>query len=147
MAGHDGHVFPTAIVGGRLVAKVGVRWLLITGLSLFTAAALWLTRISADGDYVTDVLPAFLLAGIGFGLVEPALQIGALTGVSRADSGLASGLVETMREVGGAAGVAGVSTVLVAGSGIDGFHTVFAIIAVLAALGLITAIAGFARRS
>jgi MFS family permease len=138
-------IFPVAMIGGRLAAKVGVRLLLITGLLLFVVATLWLTRIPSDGGYVTDVLPAFLLAGIGFGLVEPALQIGALTGVNQSDSGLASGLVETMREVGGAAGVAGVATVLVAGPGIDGFHTAFVIIAVLAVLGLVAAVAGFAR--
>lgn len=138
-------IFPVAMTGGRLAAKVGVRRLLITGLSLFAVAALWLARIPGDASYVTDVLPAFLLAGIGFGLVEPALQIGALTGVSRSDSGLASGLIETTREVGGAAGVAGVSTALVAGSGSHGFHAAFAIIAVLTALGLATAMAGFAR--
>ncbi|NEE04495.1 MFS transporter [Phytoactinopolyspora halotolerans] len=140
-------IFPVAIIGGRLVAKVGLRRLLITGLVLFAAAALWLARVPSDGSYVTDVLPAFVLAGIGFGLVEPALQIGALTGVAEEDTGLASGLIETMREVGGAAGVAGVSTVLVAGSGIGGFHTAFLIMAALLVLGMISASLGHTRRA
>jgi predicted MFS family arabinose efflux permease len=140
-------IFPVAIIGGRLVAKTGVRRLLITGLVLFTAAALLLARVPSDGNYATDVLPAFVLAGIGFGLVEPALQIGALTGVAEADTGLASGLIETMREVGGAAGVAGVSTVLVAGSGIGGFHTAFLIIAALLVLAVISATIGRARHT
>lgn len=60
----------------------------------------------------SDLLPAFVLAGIGFGFCGPAVQLGALTGVSRSEAGLASGLVETMGEIGGAAGVAIVSTVL-----------------------------------
>lgn len=134
-----------SMVGGRLVAVVGVQWLLITGLSLLTAGTLWLTRIPATGGYLTDLLPAFLLAGIGFGLCGPALQIGALTGVSRSAAGLAAGLVETMREIGGAAGVAAVSTVLVAGSGLDGFHAAFALIGLLSVVGVITAAIGFAR--
>lgn len=134
-------LFVAAMAGGRLAARVGGRRLLIVGLSLFTAGALWMIRVPADGDYVTD------LAGIGFGLVEPALQIGALTGVSESDAGLASGLVETMREIGGAAGVAAVSTVLVAGATLDVFHTAFAIIAGLAVLGVVVATVGFARRS
>ena len=101
--------------------------------------------IAAEASYVVDLLPAFLLVGIGFGLCGPALQIGALSGVAQTESGLASGLVETMREVGGAAGVAVVSTVLVAGSGLAGFHQAFAFIGVLAGLGVVVAAAGFAR--
>jgi sugar phosphate permease len=135
-------VFVAAMVGARLVARVGIRWLLVSGLSLLIVGTLWLTRVPAHASYVADLLPAFLLAGVGFGLCGPALQIGALSGVSQAASGLASGLVETMREIGGAAGVAAVSTVLVAGSGLRGFHTAFAFIGVLAVL---IAATGFAR--
>jgi sugar phosphate permease len=105
----------------------------------------WLTQVPADADYLTDLLPAFLLAGLGFGLCLPSLQIGALSGVTESESGLASGLIETMREIGGAAGVAAVSTVLVAGTGLDGFHTAFATIGILAGLGAITAATGFRR--
>jgi EmrB/QacA subfamily drug resistance transporter len=140
-------IFPVAMAGGRIAARVGVRRLLISGLSLFTVGMLWLIRVPADASYLTDVLPAFLLAGIGFGRCMPALQIGALSGVAGKDAGLASGLIETSREVGGAAGVAAVSTVLVAGTGLASFHIAFMIIVVLAVLGLITAIFGFARRT
>ena len=129
-------VFVTAMAGARLAARVQVRWLLISGLSAVTLGTLWLSRVPAEASYVVDVLPSFLLVGIGFGLCGPALQIGALSGVAEAETGLASGLVETMREVGGAAGVAVVSTVLVAGSGLGGFHTAFAFIGVLAGLGV-----------
>lgn len=54
-------------------------------------------------------------------------------------------LVETMREIGGAAGVAAVSTVLVAGTGLDCFHVAFAFIGVLAVTGVVIAAAGFVR--
>ncbi len=138
-------VFPTAMIGARLAARVQVRWLLVTGLSAVTLGTLWLTRVPAEASYVVDLLPAFLLVGIGFGLCSPALQIGALSGVAEAETGLASGLVETMREVGGAAGVAVVSTVLVSGSGLGGFHQAFAFIAVLAGLAVAVATVGFAR--
>jgi sugar phosphate permease len=119
--------------------------LLIAGLILFTAGALYLTRVPTHASYLTDLLPAFLLAGLGFGLCGPALQIGALAGVSPADSGLASGLVETMREIGGAAGVAAVSTVLVTGSGLHSFHAAFTFSGVLAIASVIVAIAAFAH--
>ncbi|HVX45323.1 MAG TPA: MFS transporter, partial [Mycobacteriales bacterium] len=140
-------IFPTAMVGVRISARVNIRWLLIAGLLLFTAGALWLMRVPAHGDYATDLLPAFLAAGIGFGLAGPAIQISALQGVAPADSGLAAGLVETMREIGGAAGVAAVSTALVAGSGLHAFHTAFAVTAVLAVAGVIGAAAAFAHNS
>ncbi|WP_217428068.1 MFS transporter [Microlunatus speluncae] len=138
-------ILPVALVGARLAAVVGVRPLLLVGLSLFGAGALWLARIPADGSYLTDLLPAFLAAGFGFGLCGPALQISALSGVSQADAGLASGLLETMREVGGAAGVAAVATVLVAGAGLAGFHLAFGFIGLLALLAALTAAIGFAR--
>jgi len=82
---------------------------LATGLILIALGMLWLTRVPADAGYLTDLLPAFLVAGIGIGLCAPSAQIGALSGVTESASGLASGLVERMREI-GAAGVAAESS-------------------------------------
>jgi EmrB/QacA subfamily drug resistance transporter len=138
--------FASAVAGARLVALVGVRRLLVTGLSLLAIGMLWLTRVPADANYLFDLLPAFLLAGIAIGLCAPSVQIGALSGVSESTSGLASGLVETMREIGGAAGVAAVSTVLVSRAGLDGFHAAFIVIGIAAALGALTAAAAFQGR-
>ena len=136
----------SAVGGARLAAAIGVRRLLIVGLLALAAGAIWLVRVPADASYVTDLLPAFLLAGTGFGLCAPSLQIGALSGVDEAASGVASGLVETMREIGGAAGVAAVSTVLVSGTGLAGFHTAFAAIVVVALAGVVAAATGFPHR-
>jgi EmrB/QacA subfamily drug resistance transporter len=135
------------VAGARLVALVGVRKLLVTGLSLIAIGMLWLARVPADASYVTDLLPAFVLAGFGLGLCAPSAQIGALSGVSESTSGLASGLVETMREIGGAAGVAAVSTALVSKAGLDGFRSAFVVIFVAAALGVVTAGVAFTRRA
>ena len=137
----------SAVAGARLVALVGVRRLLVTGLSLLAIGMLWLTRVPADASYVTDLLPAFLVAGVAIGLCAPSAQIGALSGVSESTSGLASGLVETMREIGGAAGVAAVSTVLVSRAGLDGFRAAFVVICVAAAIGAVIAGAAFPRRT
>jgi EmrB/QacA subfamily drug resistance transporter len=139
-------IIVVATVGSRLIAKLGVQPLLVTGLSAVALGALWLTRVPARADYAVDLLPALLLAGIGFGLCGPALQVGALTGVSRSAAGLASGLVETMTEIGGAVGVALVSTVLVAGSAVAGFHSAFAVTGCLAGLGVVASAVGFGRR-
>jgi EmrB/QacA subfamily drug resistance transporter len=135
----------SAVAGARLVAAVGVRRLLVVGLSLVAAAMLWLVRLPEGAEFAPDLLPAFLLAGIGLGLCAPSVQIGALSGVSASASGLASGLVETMREIGGAAGVAAVSTVLVSQTGLDGYRAAFAVIGAVAALGACAAAAGFRR--
>jgi hypothetical protein len=47
---------------------------------LLAVGVLWLTRVPADVDYLSDLLPAFLLAGIAIGLCAPSVQIGALLG-------------------------------------------------------------------
>ena len=62
-------------------------------------------------------------------------------------TGLASGLVETMREIAGAVGVAAVSTVLVSRAGVNAFHAAFWVIFAVAALGALTAAIGFPRRT
>jgi EmrB/QacA subfamily drug resistance transporter len=132
----------SALAGARLVALVGVRKLLVAGLAGLALAMLWLARVPADASYATDLLPAFLLAGFSIGLCAPSAQIGALSGVAESTSGLASGLVETMREIGGAAGVAAVSTVLVSRAGINGYRAAFIVIGLAAGVGaLITGIA------
>lgn len=135
----------SAVAGARLVAVAGVRRLLVTGLTLLAIGMSWLSRVPADADYVTDLLPAFLLAGVAIGLCAPSAQIAALAGVPSSMSGLVSGLVETMREIGGAAGVAAVSTVLVSRGGVDGFRAGFTVICIVAALGALTAGTAFPR--
>jgi EmrB/QacA subfamily drug resistance transporter len=147
-----------AITGAKLVAVVGVRRLLVAGNSLLAVAVLLLTRIPAGGHYATDLLPALLLAGVAGGLAAPAAQIAALSGVTHSMTGLASGLIETMREIGGAVGVAAVSTVLVSRAGdiagaadpatrdlaaANAFHAAFWVIFAVAALGALAAAIAF----
>jgi MFS family permease len=149
-----------AITGARLVALVGVRRLLVVGLSLLAISAVLLTRVSAGGNFSTDLLPALVLAGVAGGLSAPAAQIGALSGVTNSLTGLASGLVETMREIGGAIGVAAVSTVLISRFGeipgaadpaarglamANAFHGAFWVMFIVAALGALTAAISFPR--
>jgi hypothetical protein len=136
-----------AITGGKLVAVVGVRRLLVVAQSLLAISVLLLTRIPAGGNFATDLLPALLLAGVAGGMAAPAAQIGALSGVTPSMTGLASGLLETMREIGGAVGVAAVSTVLVSRAGVNAFHAAFWVIFAVAALGALTAAIAFPRRT
>ncbi|HEY9409735.1 MAG TPA: MFS transporter [Jiangellaceae bacterium] len=150
--------FAAAITGSALVANVGVRRLLVVGLSLLAVSAALLTRVRPDGSFATDLLPALALAGIAGGMSAPAAQIGALSGVTESLSGLASGLVETAREIGGAIGVAAVSTALLAGLGdrpttvdgagsvtVDAFDLGFWVMFGFAALGALTVVVTFPR--
>jgi EmrB/QacA subfamily drug resistance transporter len=136
----------SGLTGALLVNKVGVRKLIAAGLTLLALGMLWLARVPADADYVSDLLPAFLVAGIAIGLCAPSVQISALSGVAESSSGIASGLVETMREVGGAAGVAAVSTALVSRAGLEGFHAGFVLIAIVSGVGTVVAAVAFERK-
>ena len=136
----------SGLTGALLVNKVGVRKLLVAGLTLLALSMLWLARVPAS-DYASDLLPAFLIAGLSIGLCAPSVQISALSGVAESSAGIASGLVETMREVGGAAGVAAVSTALVSRAGLAGFHAGFVLIAVVAGIGALTTAVAFEKRT
>lgn len=137
--------FAAGLTGSKLAAVLGPRKLLSGGQALLAVAMLLLARVPADADYWTDLLPAFLLAGIAVGAAAPAIQIAALAGVEERLTGLASGLVETSREIGGAIGVAVVATVLASQAGLDGFQAAFLALAVIAALGAVSSTARFPR--
>jgi len=73
---------------------------------LIGAGLVFFARVPVKADYLLDVLPSMLLLGVGFGLAFPSLMALAMSGASQHDSGLASGLVNTIQQVGGALGLA-----------------------------------------
>jgi EmrB/QacA subfamily drug resistance transporter len=94
----------------RLITRLGARAVLLPGLVALVAGLLLLTGAPVGGDYVTDLLPALVLLGVGAGIAFPALVTLAMSGATPADSGLASGLVNTTQQVGGALGLAVLAT-------------------------------------
>src|SRR5947199_1882295 len=98
-------------VAQLIVGRIGVRPTLTAGLVAFAASVAWLTRLPVDGHYFWDLFPAFVLGGAAMGLTFVPVTIASLAGVERADAGVASGLVNTSRQVGGAIGIATVSAV------------------------------------
>ena len=74
----------------------------------------WLTRLPVDGHYFWDLFPAFVLGGAGMGFSFVPVTIAGLAGVERADAGVASGLINTSRQIGGAIGLAAVSAIAAA---------------------------------
>jgi EmrB/QacA subfamily drug resistance transporter len=94
-----------------VIGRIGVRATLMMGLALATISVGLLTRMPVDGHYFWDLFPAFVLGGTGLGFSFVPVTIAALTGVERADAGVASGLVNTSRQIGGALGLAAISTI------------------------------------
>jgi EmrB/QacA subfamily drug resistance transporter len=94
-----------------IVGRVGVRPTLTAGLLVSAVSVAWLTRLPVDGHYFWDLFPGFVLGGAGMGLSFVPVTIASLTGVERSDAGVASGLVNTSRQIGGALGIAAVSAV------------------------------------
>jgi EmrB/QacA subfamily drug resistance transporter len=98
-------------VAQMLVGRLGVRRVLTTGLLLDATALALLTRLPVDGSYFSNLFPAYLVGGLGMALTFVPMTIAGLTGVSGADAGIASGLINTSRQVGGAVGLAAVSSI------------------------------------
>jgi EmrB/QacA subfamily drug resistance transporter len=94
-----------------IVGRFGVRPTLTAGLLISAASVAWLARLPVDGHYFWDIFPGFVLGGAGMGLSFVPVTIASLMGVERADAGVASGLINTSRQVGGALGIAAVSAV------------------------------------
>jgi EmrB/QacA subfamily drug resistance transporter len=94
----------------RLIMSFGAKTTLLPGLVLITAGLLLFARAPVHGSYLTDVFPVMILLGLGIGGSFPALMTLAMSGATREDAGLASGLVNTAAQVGGALGLAVLAT-------------------------------------
>jgi EmrB/QacA subfamily drug resistance transporter len=109
---------PTTLVMGtlslgfseKLIMRFGPRTTLIPGVCMVVVALLLFARTPVDANYLTDLLPPFLLIGVGVGTSFPAIMTLAMSGATPEDAGLASGLVNTSMQVGGAIGLAILAT-------------------------------------
>ena len=102
--------FVVAPIAGRLSVRVPVRLLLSAGLLLVGAGLLSMTAVDASSGWTT-LIPGFLLAGAGVGLINPPLASTAIGVVHHTRSGMASGINNTFRQVGIATGIAGLGAV------------------------------------
>jgi EmrB/QacA subfamily drug resistance transporter len=98
-------------VAQAVVGRVGVRASLTAGLLASAASIALLSRLPVDGHYFWDLFPAFVLGGAGMGFSFVPVTIAGLTGVQRGDAGVASGLINTSRQIGGAIGIAATSAI------------------------------------
>jgi EmrB/QacA subfamily drug resistance transporter len=125
-----------ALVGTRLVARIGARRQLVLGPLLAAIGLLWLSGLSAGDSYLTHVFGPLVLAGVGLGLSFVPMTIAATADVPVHQAGLASGLINTTRQMGGAVGLAVMATVAAgASSAASGYDRAFAMSAVVLAVG------------
>ncbi len=94
----------------KLIMRFGPRNTLIPGVVMVGGGLLLFARTPVEGTYLADLLAPMLLVGVGVGTAFPALMTMAMSGATREDSGLASGLVNTSMQVGGAIGLAVLAT-------------------------------------
>jgi EmrB/QacA subfamily drug resistance transporter len=106
-----------ANVGQMLTTRLGARPVLSSGLVLTAAGGALYAQMPADGRYFWNVFPGLLLSGIGLAFTFVPVMIAGLTGVQPADAGVASGLLNTTRQIGGSIGLAVVTTIAATATG------------------------------
>ncbi|GAA4978884.1 MFS transporter [Nonomuraea thailandensis] len=101
-------------LAGPLTTRFGYRKVAMFGATLLSGGAYLLSRVTVGGDYWTDLLPAMVVFGAGIGTTVVASAIAALSDVPAGESGLASGINNSVFQIGAAFGIALCTTVLVA---------------------------------
>ncbi|WP_240669495.1 MFS transporter [Achromobacter spanius] len=109
-------VMPTAIITGRLAARLGHRPFLVMGSLIYAASGLWFLLVPGEQPaYLTQWLPGLLLSGIGVGMVLPSLSGAAVSRLPAQHYAVGSAVNQATRQIGGVMGVA--ITVLLLGQG------------------------------
>ncbi|HET7043682.1 MAG TPA: DHA2 family efflux MFS transporter permease subunit [Gaiellaceae bacterium] len=104
-------------IGQGLTTRWGARPVLTAGLLLTAAGAALYAQMPTGGHYFRDVFPGLILSGVGLAFSFVPVTIAGLTGVQPADAGVASGLVNTSRQIGGSVGLAAVTTIAATATG------------------------------
>jgi len=148
----SGGIIVGAGIVSQVLPRVGPRPLIIGGLLLAVVGMLWLTRIGVTSSYVVEVLPAELAISFGMAAVFVPASSTALVGVLEHDAGIASAVLNTSQQVGGSLGLALLTTFYAsavngsladdpaAGPGaafVHGYHVAFVWAAVFLAVALV----------
>jgi EmrB/QacA subfamily drug resistance transporter len=147
-----------APIAGRLADRFGPRWLIAAGLGIVAASLYSFSGIAVDSSYL-DLLPGFMLLGIGIALTMSPMTSAAMNAVAVEKAGLASGVLSMFRMVGGSLGVAVTGAIFQGSVGttnfadaspqqfVDALGQAMSVCAVVAAVGaVIGAVAIRARR-
>jgi EmrB/QacA subfamily drug resistance transporter len=138
----------------RLNMRFGAKATLLPGMVCIGLGMILFALTPVEATYAIDLLPAMIVFGLGAGLAFPSLMTLAMSGATRSDSGLASGLVNTSVQVGGAIGLAVLATLATertdglladgtaqASALNSGYHLAYLIGAALVAVAIVVAVA------
>lgn len=132
------------LVAGTMVNRVGERALIVAGLALQAASLFWIAAIAMQHGAYWQLATALLLSGTGCSIAVPAIQGAIIGAVEPTQTGTASGVLSTMRQLGGVFGVAVLAAVFAGrGSGASpnaftaGFVVAMVGAGVLALLGML----------
>lgn len=144
-------IFATSRVTPRLVARFGPQPLQVIGTLGLAASFVWLSGAGVGDTYAAAIFGPVLLNGVSAGLAFLPIQMRALGGVEPEHAGAASGLMQTMQQLGGAVGLAVIVSVYAAGSVpgefVPGVREAFLAAATLAVLAsLVTVVSGRSPR-
>ncbi|MEU3216311.1 MFS transporter [Streptomyces sp. NPDC006971] len=136
------------VVATRVTARRTPRAPLVPGALLAATGLAWFALISPDGNFLTDVLGPSLVTSIGAGLVLAPVAAAATSGVAPREAGMASGLMNSSRQLGGCIGLAALATVAAHRTGTatapaalnDGYALGLAVAAALFVLAAVVAI-------
>lgn len=103
--------FTAATLTGRIVVKTGPKRILMVGAIIAGVGVLWLSQLHPGEGYLAHILAPSFLTGLGMGCCFVPMTIAGTTGVERKDAGIASGLINTTRQIGSALGLAALATV------------------------------------
>lgn len=102
---------------GLVTPRIGTRPVIVTGLAFMTAGLFWIAAILDPGVAYAALVPPFILAGIGMGLVFAPVATAVLEGMAPEDQATASGTNSTAREIGVALGIAALTAIFTAAGG------------------------------
>lgn len=143
-------IFTMSRIAPRIAARIGMHRVLVIGAVGLTASFVWLSTLSETSTYAGAVLAPFILNGAFASLVFTSTTALALEGVDAAHAGSASGLVQTMQQLGGSIGLAVIASVYVAngtpGEVVPGLREAFYAAAALASIGIIASLTLVVRR-
>ena len=102
-----------SLIAGKLVGRVGPRVLLAVGPLVGAAGLVWMAQLRPGDSYLAHILVPSTLVGLGLATCFVPMTMAATGGVPVRDAGLASGLINTSRQVGAAVGLAGLATLAI----------------------------------
>ncbi|MFI6476600.1 MFS transporter [Nonomuraea sp. NPDC050663] len=144
-----------SLLGGRAVARFGLRATASTGMAFILAGVVWYTTLGLDSTFLTGLLGPEVATGFGFGLVVVAATVAATAEAAPSESGLASGLFNVTQQVGISIGIAVLIAIASARTGgstapaelMAGYHAAFVAAGVVIALGLVASLTLLPRKS